>query len=190
MYYGIYKNARNNAWQCILDNKVDLLPVDVLNIADRCNIHVIRNSYVGELKSNEDARTYCNGHKWIIIFNDKNDSETSRFAIAHELGHIFLGHEKTHIKYAHMEQFQKKPKTEQQADMFAIRLLCPACVLWGLNLHTAEEIAQYCRVPFDIAQARAQRMKVLYERGKFLTDPLEKAVYDNFKVHNTKKQKE
>lgn len=35
-------------------------------------------------------------------------------------------------------------KKIEEADMFAARLLCPSCVLWGLNLHTADEIARTC----------------------------------------------
>lgn len=180
MYYAIYKNVRDSAWQCLIDYKIDKLPVDVLKIAELCNVHVIRDSQVHELKPGEDARTYCNGKKWIIIFNDKNNSYTSRFAIAHELGHILLGHEKAYVKYSGMEQFNKKPKSEQQADMFALRLLCPACVLMQMKLRSAEDISLYCHIPMHCAELRSKRMTELYKRNKFLTSDLEKQVYNNF----------
>ena len=64
--------------------------------------------------------------------------------------------------------------------MFAIRLLCPACVLWKLDLHTPEEIAQYCRVPLDTAKERSARMKTLYGRNKFLTSDIEREVFSRF----------
>ena len=143
-------------------------------------MHVIRNSQVSELRPGEDARTYCNGEKWIIIFNDKNDSSTSRFAIAHELGHILLGHEKTQVKYSKMEQFVKKPKSENQADMFALRLLCPACVLWGIQTSSVDDIESTCRVPRKWAEIRSSRMKALYKRNAFLSNSCEERVYNNF----------
>lgn len=183
MYYAIYQNVRNSAWQCLLDFQIDKLPVDVLKIANAANIHVIKNSLIQDLLPGEHGKAYFNGWKWIIIYDDLQPAVASRFTLAHELGHIFLGHHLAYVKYREFQEFQNVGKAEKQADSFAQRLLCPACVLWGLNLHTTDEIAQYCRVPLKIAQARAKRMKKLYERGKFLTHPLEKEIYDNFKIH-------
>ena len=56
-----------------------------------------------------------------------------------------------------------------------------ACVLWGLDVHTAQDISEICKVDAELAKDRATRMKALYDRGKFLTNPLEKDVYDTFK---------
>ncbi len=67
-----------------------------------------------------------------------------------------------------------------QADMFAARLLAPACVIWGLNLHNAHEISQICNISYEAATYRAKRMELLYKRNKFLTSELEKEVYSNF----------
>lgn len=182
MYYAIYQNVRNSAWQCLLDFQINSLPVDILKIATEANIHVIKNSLIHDLLPGERGKAYFNGWKWIIIYDDLQPTVVSRFTLAHELGHIFLGHHLAYIKYSEIQEFQNAGKAEKQANAFAQRLLCPACVLWGLNLHTADEIAQHCRVPLDIAQARAQQMKVLYEREKFLTNPMEKAVYNNFQI--------
>ena len=188
MYYAIYQNVRNSAWQCLLDFQINSVPVDVLRIATEANIHVIKNSLIQDLLPGEFGKAYFNGWKWIIIYDDLQPTVVSRFTIAHELGHIFLGHHLAYIKYSEIHEFQNSGKAEEQANAFAQRLLCPACVLWGLNLHTAEEIAQYCRVPPEIATLRAQRMKTLYQRGKFLTDPLEQAVYNNFNFSNLNKK--
>lgn len=64
--------------------------------------------------------------------------------------------------------------------MFAARVLAPACVLWGLGLHTPEEIASACNISFSAAQVRAKRMDELYRRQKFLTSPLEKQLFERF----------
>ncbi len=65
--------------------------------------------------------------------------------------------------------------------MFAARLLAPACVLWGLRLHTWEEMADVCAISKPAAINRAARMEELYRRQKFLTSPLEQRVYEQFK---------
>ena len=70
---------------------------------------------------------------------------------------------------------------EREANVFASRLLAPACVLWGCNVQSPEEIMQLCDISHQAAQFRYNRMKVLYERQKFLTSPLEKKVYKQFK---------
>lgn len=37
MDYGKYKNARNAAWQCILDYDIKTLPIEVTNIVRKSN---------------------------------------------------------------------------------------------------------------------------------------------------------
>lgn len=180
MYYGLYKNIRHSAWQCLIDFNIDRLPVDVLKIARAAGIRVIKNSSVNILQPDENGKSFFDGSVWIIIYNDENPTEISRYTVAHELGHIFLGHDLCLGHYPQAKEVSKKSKTEQQADMFAQRLLCPACVIWGLQLHTSEDIARFCRVEKDVADIRAKRMKALYERSKFLTDPSERLLYANF----------
>ena len=92
-----------------------------------------------------------------------------------------MGHDTIYAKYMGVREFKKLPANEKQADDFAIRLLCPACVIWGLELNSAEEIANYCRVELPIAKKRYARMRKLYERGKFLSDDMEKTIYANFR---------
>lgn len=183
MYYAIYKNIRAGAWKCLVDFQIDRLPVDVLKIARTANIRVIRDSSVHVLRQNEDGKSFYDGQTWIIVYNDSQSTARARTVIAHELGHIFLGHDLIFGKYPQVNEFFHKPKSEHQADQFALRLLCPSCILWGLHLQQASDIAQYCRVERELAQKRAARMKMLYERKKFLTDPLEKAVYLNFQAY-------
>lgn len=181
MYYSIYKNVRNDAWNCLIDHGIDRLPVDVLKIARDCNIRVIKNCHVDILQPEEDAKAFFYEQKWYIIYNENNDVSVTRFAIAHELGHIFLGHDLTHAKYENVREFGKKSKAEQQSDIFATRLLCPACIIMNLGITSAEEISDTCRVPLKVARIRAHRMKELYKKNKFFSNDLEKAVFENFR---------
>jgi Zn-dependent peptidase ImmA (M78 family) len=180
MYYGLYKNLRDGAWKTLLDNNISSLPVDVASIAQASDIKLIKDSDVNILLHGEHGRVYCANNEWFIVYNEKNPTDKSRYTVAHELGHIFLGHNLALLKYGKAPKTNKKPKSEQQADMFAERLLCPACVLWALNLKTPEEIARVCGVPLDVAKRRAKRMEELYKRNKFITSPLEESVFKLF----------
>ena len=188
MYYKIYTDIRDASWQCLIDHNIDSLPVDVLKIARQSNIDVKKNSRIKVLLPDEYAKSFYNGDKWIIVYNDLSDVVISRFAIAHELGHILLGHVKTYSKYATIEDIGIKPKAEKQADMFALRLLCPACVLMGIQIDAAEDIARVCRIPGHWAKIRWDRMKDLYKKDKFLTSNIENAVYKSFERYVKKQQ--
>lgn len=61
-----------------------------------------------------------------------------------------------------------------------MNLLAPACVLWGLDLHTPEDIARVCNISLSSAIKRARRMEELYRRNMFLSHPLERQVYKQF----------
>ena len=191
MYYGIYRGIRDGAWKCLRDFGVTSLPVKILPIAKACNIHVIKNSIVHDLEATEIAKAYFTGTDWHFIYDDTRPQDERRYALAHEFGHFFLGHPELYQKYKPIPTEDGKPsKSEMQADDFAIRLLCPASVIWGLNLRTAEEIAEVCNVPLEIAKKRCKRMALLYKRDAFLTSPLEREVYENFKPFIEEKKKE
>lgn len=181
MYYGIYKNIRDSAWQCLIDHKISSLPVDILKIARNAGVRVIKNSSVGVLLAHEDARSFFDGLYWVIVYNDRNSTEISRLAIAHELGHMFLAHSTVCGKYENVREFNKKPKSEQQADLFALRLLCPACILMEMKLFSPTDIAKKCRIPMDSANSRSKRMAELCKRNSFFSNDLEEQVFENFK---------
>lgn len=182
MIYGKYQNVRNSAWQCLIDFKVAELPVQIIDIAIMANIKVLKDSKAHKLKPNESGRSFYNYDKmqWYIIYNDKELKSRCKYTIAHELGHIYLGHKTKDGKHSRTFDTTKSDE-EKEADMFAARLLAPACVIWGLDLHTPEEIALICDISHQAARIRAERMELLYERNKFLTSPLERQVHKNFK---------
>lgn len=190
LIYGIYKNVRDASWQCLIDYLISALPVDVLKIANAAGITVRKNSDVGMLAGGESGKSVFDTERdeWYIIYDDETSKARRRLIIAHELGHIFLGHEL--LGDSPRRTFEKSPDFESQADAFAIRLLAPACVLKELDKHTPEEIAALCGIPGPEAEKRAERMKELYKRNRFYTDKgnLEKKVYSQFEgyINNAK----
>lgn len=79
------------------------------------------------LKQNERGRNVVTDSSTFIIVRDTDSFPIQRYSIAHEIGHILLGHN-------HTENITRN--NEDETERFAINLLAPACVLRGLNLHT------------------------------------------------------
>lgn len=181
LIYGIYKYVQNASWQCLIDYDISGLPVDVLRIAKMAGIVIRKNTEVGILSGGESGKSYLDteNNKWYLVYDDECSIARRCFIVAHESGHIFLGHE-IQGKMISNCYYNKMPNWESQADAFALRLLAPACVLWGLRLHTENEIAAVCNLPIQSAKKRAQRMKEFYQRGKFLSSPLERQLYCQF----------
>jgi len=116
--------------------------------------------------------------KTIILINREEPPLRQRFTAMHEMGHFLLGH-LGETPFSRCEDDCRQSE-EQAADKFAIDTLAPACVLWGMRIRTPEEIADLCRISYEAACFRAERMKLLYERDMFLSHPLERRVYLQF----------
>lgn len=178
MLYGKYKNVRNSAWQALLDFNVTKLPVSVNSIAKQLGIKVIKNSDIHELQNGERGVTLFKDEHWYIVFDDTESVPVCRFTVAHELGHILLGHILvTGTKY---RTFAKRDEEEQAADMFAARLLAPACVLHEIGALTAEQISKVCNISITSASYRAERIEILEARNKYYLHPLERRVREQF----------
>lgn len=190
MDYRDYQNARDAAWRILLDCNVDRLPVRLNAVCRKMKIRVltygqstkmIEWASLSQTAHRTDGMTFYFGETPIVLFDEKVLPARARFTVAHELGHIILGH----VRPGSVTTMNREPRPEdapeeQAANRFAARLLAPACVLWGLGVHTPEEIMELCHISRQAAQFRASRMEELYRRNKFLTSPLEQEVYRQF----------
>ncbi len=190
-FYGIYASCRDAAWRYLIDFDVTELPVKLVSAANRAGIRVIRNSKVNELYDGErGASIYMPDKQWLIVYDDTLPIAEARMVVAHELGHILLGHE---YKYgsSRFTSGKSKLKSEREADMFAVRILAPACILHETKTLDSDRIADACMIPKNIATARAKRMTVLEGRNMFYRSELERKVRDKFKgyieISNNKK---
>lgn len=176
-FYGIYKNARNASWQFLIDYNISQLPVDLDPIIEKIGVK-IKFGDERVLEPRQRGLTTTNGTTTYIVVREESSIAESRYTIVHELGHGYLGHSLVNGKYA--RTFDINDANEYEAERFAIDVLAPACVLWGLHLHTPEEIAKVCNISMTAARRRAERMEILYQRNKFLSHPLERRVYSQF----------
>lgn len=177
--YGVYKKARNASWQALIDYKIDSLPVDIIKVVQNNGIRLLKNSQANELRDGEAGISVFDGTQWFIVYDDSLPIGRKRFTVAHELGHIVLGHPLIAGFHARTT-CGELPQTESEANIFASRFLAPACVLWGLNVHTTADISRICEISAEAAGIRAKRMEELYKRNMFLTSPLERRVYSQF----------
>ena len=190
--YKNYQQARDAAWRLLIDCKVSSLPVNLNDICKHLGIHAYTYRKAANVIAAAGLSTQCkcsDGFTFFIegepyIFYDGTTCSLGRqrFTIAHELGHIILGHvgvgEHT---VANRDPSPKDAPHEIQANQFAARILAPACVLHAMGATKAEDISRICQISLPAAEFRAARLAVLEGRGKYLSHPLERQVFEQFR---------
>lgn len=202
MKYENYKKTRDKVWELLLKHGYGALPIKVSEICRREGIPLLSYdrgiSVISALGLEEhcknDGFTVMATDKPIVFFNDRCSPQRQRFTIAHELGHLYLGH----LSGGQYTTVNREPEPgdapeEREANVFAARLLAPACVLWGLNVRRAADIARLCEISRQSASFRAERLALLYEREQrflaaygvscFLLSPLERRVFEQFSAY-------
>lgn len=201
--YKKYQNARDASWQLLIDFNITELPIKVTLILKDLGVKInkysesenfIKTQGIEELMLHSDGFTVNIKNTYYVFYDDNCTPQRCRFTLAHELGHIILNH----VKSNECTKTNKEPSDldsyeEQQANIFASRLLAPACVLHELNVTTAEQIVNLCEISYQSAEFRLERLKLLELRndnflfnkgyGCFYLSPLEKQVFKQFKEY-------
>lgn len=196
-YYEGYKKARDRAWQILIRYRVSALPVDVFRICEASGVNVITYESGRELitrfklekhTGNDGFSAKINGR--YIIFYDSciQPPGRVRFTVAHEMGHIALRHIAGSATIWNRGETAPNDPQEMQANVFAARLLAPACVLMELNIQNADELQAATGLSYTAAKIRLERLNALRERGKFYLSPLERQVYKNFEDYINNKR--
>lgn len=182
-------------WKLLIRTGIHRLPVRVSEICRVLGIRVVSYSQGQRLITRLDLQDNCIDNdgftdSGIIYYNDSCVIGRQRFTVAHELGHILMHHSPSRIN---REPSSSDHPVEQAANVFASRLLAPACVLWGMGVHAAKDIADLCDISLAAATFRAKRMEQLYQREAefrqkyarscFLLSPLECQVYEQFREY-------
>lgn len=162
------------------------------------NADMLRRNGLGWLMDYEGFTIRDSSGRMSVFYNEQYADQHIRFTLAHELGHIFLGHlslENDEAQYKPTQQGSAGglDLTELEADAFAIEILAPACVLWQLGVHSPKNIAQLCNISISAARFRAAQMANLYQReadcldtkgcSGFLQSPLERQVLAQFEEY-------
>ena len=190
MLYSNYKTARDKAWQILIDCKVDKLPVSTAALCEHYG-WVLADYQEGKaaidllglssLTERTDGFCTVTDHFTYIFYNSGLPVGRQRFTVAHEIGHLALGHVgQGRVTTINREPNPKDSQEETQANQFAARLLAPACVLHELGATTPEAIQQVCGLSRQAAEFRAKRMQELERRNRYYTSPLERKVVEQF----------
>lgn len=148
-----------------------------------------------EIAKTSDGLSFTqNAERWILYDADEPATRT-RFTVAHELGHLllggdYIGNTPQHLRISALEQTLA---IETLANRFAADLLVPSCVLWGLQLTFVEQVASICNISIATAKIRWKRLQQLRlhdallrqktGKGCFLSSPLERQVFNQFKPY-------
>ncbi|MDO4301827.1 MAG: ImmA/IrrE family metallo-endopeptidase [Clostridia bacterium] len=190
--YQNYKNARDKAWETLVECGISQLPVNLAYIANYYNISVIKYSQSNNKTLTGDGFSTMTNGQLIIYYNDFVYPITrQRFTIVHELGHCLLGHVKENIKtFRYNSETDKYNDVKEiQANVFARDILMPATVLHSLSVNSAEDISKICNVSKQSAEIRYKRLVELNKRGMYNKHPLERCVHNQFKDYIEKECK-
>ena len=193
MLYSNYKTARDKAWQILIDCNVDKLPVSTAALCEHYG-WVLADYQEGKaaidllglssLTERTDGFCAVTDHFTYIFYNSVLPVGRQRFTVAHEIGHLALGHVgQGRVTTINREPNPKDSQEETQANQFAARLLAPACVLHELGATTPKAIQQVCGLSRQAAEFRAKRMQELERRNRYYTSPLERQVVKQFRSY-------
>ena len=194
MNYQNYKASRDAAWDVLIRHKVNSLPVKISSICRAEGIVVSSYSKGAEIikalgfeESTRDndgfaVKLFGRGYTCTI--------QRQRFTVGHEYGHFANGDVGEIPTKRNKEPSESDNEIESGANIVASRILAPACVLWGLGVHSAEEIAKLCDISIEAARWRMCRLERLYIREQeflrtkgrscFLLSQKERIVYEQF----------
>ena len=109
----------------------------------------------------------------MILYKDELSTSDKLFSLAHELGHIVLGHTYCGV----LEQNFKNTDQEREANIFALQLLAPTCVLKAKRIKSVEDIQK--ETLLDQQHAKDVFVKLKTKGSDPLSREMVKAFYMN-----------
>lgn len=179
-----YRNIQEWAWYVLIETNATKLPIDIIDICEQLNISIrcYNENHKFAKKFKNGFSVINNGKKTIYINKEMHNKHRVRFTIAHELGHILLNHHqnKNNLSYNDLEI---------EANMFAIRVLAPLCVLHELKVQTESELRELCRISKKAGEIRFQRFQEKESLNKYYINPMESILIKQFKEFIIKNKK-
>ncbi len=158
-------------WKLLLDCGITELPVKVSRICKCLGVKLCtytqgytimqKAGLASRIRSGDGFLFRPETGTPVIFYNGFAPVGRQRFTVAHELGHLILGHEGDLIN---REPSPKDNPVETAANIFAAKLLAPACVLRGLRVHGPSEISHFCNISQQAAEFQMAHLEELYRR--------------------------
>lgn len=147
------ESVKAKAWDFLIRHRLRELPIDCLQLNEidaglKIKSYSDSIKFISSLKLTEYAEKH-NGFtieydkKVIILYNEKMPYSIRNFVIAHEIGHVILGHatNKNGI-LGYDDDGNTKEGQEEEADAFAYAFLAPSPVFKELNVSEAQAVAK------------------------------------------------
>lgn len=152
------------------------LPINPFDVCNRLGIPIVSYSEACDYGfhaiiqkiSCVDVDGFCckgNGDNYIILYdNARTPKERINFTIAHELGHIVLGHLKNVTMRPRYMTNRRNDPLEKEADAFAGELIRPPIpfVLIGWNL--PDNIRAICNITYEAATVCSKLVRTLQKK--------------------------
>ena len=127
--------------------------------------------------------TYCGDDDKFVFYRANLSAESRTKMLAHELGHIELGHMGTQGVRCSSD-FKDSSPQEKEADEFAIELLAPACVFSKAFRITPEKISHLTLLDDQFSESA-----YISAKAHTFDTAAEKQLYNNFTADKRKKFK-
>ena len=160
-YYTRSGNASKTSYKVHKESYIKSLPVSLSSIALKNSIKVFSYEKYSEItklscakiaeKYGDDGFVQRLQGKYFIFCREDVPYKKRRWTVAHELGHIFLGHLE---KERHEHEF-----SEAEANCFASELLLPTPVLKRCALNSPSDIASECCVSLSAARIKFDELQ-------------------------------
>jgi len=156
------KSIENKALQVLEDYKIEKPVVDVAQIAKGLGIEI---KEIDMPKGYEEIAGFYDKNTKTIYLERSDTPQRKLFSVAHELGHVFLGHQHATVLYRITREDQKYPKEESEANSFAAHLLMPEHMIYyymdryGLLRSDYDTLARIFGVPKSSMKHALERLK-------------------------------
>lgn len=187
--------ATKRAYEFLIELEITSLPVDPFNIVKRfedswhllswseLKLSTREDDPLNIKRDNAEAKTIIirGTNEYLIVYDDTiNSPERIRWTIAHEIGHIVLGHlvnyEATALNRRGLTKSQYGV-LETEAHWFAEGILAPNFLISLFAINTIEEISFLC----DISKKAGTKVLKHIQKNNFKNDSvLEKTLLRNF----------
>lgn len=155
-------DIENKALRVLEDYKIEKPVVDVAKIAKGLGIEI---KEINMPKGYEDVAGFYDEAKKIIYVEKNDPPQRKLFSIAHELGHVFLGHKHATVLFRITRKDAKYPKEESEANSFAAHLLMPDYMIedymskYNLSKSDYTVLANIFGVPVSSMRHTLERLK-------------------------------
>ena len=163
-----YEYARKQVIDTLIEYGTNTLPISVKKISNNLPYKILFNTYSHLMKNNgftydeickayksEDGAALIGYDGYCILYNDiDRSSQRIRFTLAHELGHIVLGHLKFNTCLCRLSG-QEYDILEKEANQFASQLLSPEPLIYDILKESHKINTSQIRDIFDISYKSA-----------------------------------